>query len=599
MTGHTRPTMHSHAVVVGPRRSTKEQGNTPRTHTAQPRGSPPSVVLHAHRSVHDPPQARDGPLRYPRKTHTIRAPILPTPPLHDPLLPLSTHHRSRVRSLSAIALMLFLVLQPLYIAVATDLEGSLSAAAEPLTEVVEVSTPEVVAGVSETEEGDMEEVRSVERDASDGSVEDADRAEGSKKTSDALQADDKTSAKRAEPNDAFSSSEVGSSTGADVIDLEEPSFEEQVAGTSTRAETDPEDVETVAEDTGTTTEVVSETPPSPEPVAHDEKQVADGSDIGRDLDHDDRLPSDDMRAPVADEALAHETEMVRIGDHECTELGDGALYCVERSALAQGDAQFTLSRAEARSGPDGNKEIYFFEHGRAVRITHNTRDDFAPMYDATTDRIVWNALIDDRLQLMLHDRRTGETRQVTDAPYNNSNPQLMGELLVWQAWIDGNWEIMLSREVTRTPMPVTRLTHNTGHDMFPKIFDSLVAWQTNARGVRHVAVYDTQRHQISYVEKRGDGAYENPRFALLFDERQDDGELSVIGYDMETRSEIPLVPIGRSGVPEPVTPRDETGEALPSQSGTSTPIKNGTREGSGDDDDWLPDEDGLHGAHEM
>ncbi len=272
-----------------------------------------------------------------------------------------------------------------------------------------------------------------------------------------------------------------------------------------------------------------------------------------------------------------------LDDHDCTVLGDGALYCVERDQSVHAGVEPGVARVYARAGPNGNKEIFFLEQGRTTQITHNRREDFAPMYDPHSNRIVWNTLIDDRLQIMMHDRTTGETRQITHTPHNNSNPHLHGDVLTWQAWKNNNWEIMLVRNVSRDPVVPERLTSNSTHDMFPRVFDTLVTWQTQTRDSWHVAVYDIERRQFSYIEKTGEGRYENPRFVLVFDERAPSGDVEVVGYDIATRSQIPLVPLGRD-VPSPMTPQDDTGEAIPAQTqnGSST-IKTAQRD-EGDDE---------------
>ncbi len=279
--------------------------------------------------------------------------------------------------------------------------------------------------------------------------------------------------------------------------------------------------------------------------------------------------------PSSTPALIIADDRFTIGEHECMVLEDGNFYCSKAGDAGVPDAEdFGPSRVAAREDHQGDKEIFLLESGKTVQLTFNDYDDLAPMQDSATLRIAWHALINERLQIMLYDRTTGATRQITDTTYNNSNPYLYGDTLVWQAWVDNNWEIYMAEQLNRQEPTITRLSENSRHDMFPKIFDTYITWEAETVDGWHVVIYDRETERFSLVKKRGDGKYENPRFALLIDNRSEDGAIETIGYDVANDEEIPLTPIPMPA-PDPVTPVDDTGAAVLPGTASSTKLEEG------------------------
>ena len=262
------------------------------------------------------------------------------------------------------------------------------------------------------------------------------------------------------------------------------------------------------------------------------------------------------------------------------ELEGGALYCVQDQGAPPPDEMGTVF---VEKDFEGDREIFIREAGRTTQITYNTYDDFAPVYDEVTGRIVWHAMINDRLQIMLHDRTTGETRQLTDTPYNNSNPYVYGDSVVWQAWKGDNWEIMLAENLSGDTPTITQITNNARHDMFPRLFENFITWQAQTRDSWHIVTYDRTTKRYSYVRKTGKGRYENPRFALLFDSRDENGEVRVVGYDVVTDEEIPLTPLSRPVPRKPKTPTEDTGEAALPALNASTTVKTAERRDGGEE----------------
>lgn len=278
------------------------------------------------------------------------------------------------------------------------------------------------------------------------------------------------------------------------------------------------------------------------------------------------------------------------GEGDCTLVADGEFYCVATDVTRHVDGD---PRAYAEKDREGDREIYYFDGVEVKRITNNGYDDFAPVYDEETGRIVWQALLNDRLQIMLYDLTEGETHQVTYSRSNSSNPHILDDMLVWQEWVDTNWEIMMLDLDELGTMPqqtdgeelqsaIQHLTDNVVHDMFPQIYDGLITWQREKGRSWEVIVYDIRSGKEHALEKSGDTKFENPRFVLLFDSRHDNGDVETVGYDLESGEMMALGTRARPIPADPQTPKDEAPDALP-RTGTSTSELKPVREGDSGD----------------
>lgn len=272
------------------------------------------------------------------------------------------------------------------------------------------------------------------------------------------------------------------------------------------------------------------------------------------------------------------------GEGDCTVVSDGEFYCVASGPqrhLSVGDP-----RVYAEKDREGDKEIFYFDGVEVHRITNNSYDDFAPVFDDEKMRIVWQAMLNDRLQIMMHDILTKTTRQVTTSRQNSSNPSIAGDTIVWQEWVDTNWEIMMTEiDGDGQEFEIEQLTDNVVHDMFPAAYDGLVTWQSERGSSWEVVVYDMRTKNKHTLKKSEGTKYENPRFVLLFDSKHDNGDVETVGYDLDTGEMMELGTKANHIPQNPVTPKDETPEALPREA-TSTPQVKVVRDddgGTGDD----------------
>jgi len=260
---------------------------------------------------------------------------------------------------------------------------------------------------------------------------------------------------------------------------------------------------------------------------------------------------------------------------ECVSVGGGAFYCnqneTEESKLLHEDGVY------AAPDSDGDMEIFVRVKGVVEQLTDNLYDDAAPYFDPLSQRVVWHALKNDRYQIAVYDFATQETKYLTAATYNNMEPVAYGELIIWQAWIDSDWEIVLFDGASTTV-----LTDNNVHDVAPHVRGDYIVWQTQFIDGWQVAIYDQNSGSIEYVENGSGGLVENPRFVLVYDSEEANGDVRTYGYDFDSKLAIPLSSLPRP-LPERLPEPDTTGEERALVQSKPTPREEvviGTRTGT-------------------
>ena len=201
---------------------------------------------------------------------------------------------------------------------------------------------------------------------------------------------------------------------------------------------------------------------------------------------------------------------------------------------------------------EGDKEIYLDRSGVTEQVTNNWYEDDKPSYDEISGIVVWQSLIQDRYQIMSYNTVTGELRQITGTSYNNTNPHVYGNTVVWQGWIENNWEILFT-DLTLAEREIVQVTNNIWDDMFPQIHERLITWQAFIDDVWQVFVYDIVNKSTMRVGE-SDGRYENPRFMLVIDNKKENGDVATVGYDTVTGEITPFgvtpAPLMPQNVPE-------------------------------------------------
>ena len=247
----------------------------------------------------------------------------------------------------------------------------------------------------------------------------------------------------------------------------------------------------------------------------------------------------------------HNSHPYQFSNAECTAVGDGSFYCNNKKDSLP---ELLQDGVYSTSDSDGYLEIFIRVDGVEQQLTNNTIDDSAPYYDALSDRIVWHAINNDRYQIMSYDMKTKTTKQITDENYNNMEPMAYGDLVLWQAWIVNNWEIMLY-----DGKEIKQLTHNIIHDVAPNMREGYIVWQSQFVDGWKVAVYDETTEQIEYVDAEMGTKVENPRFVLVYDSTDVNGDITTFGYDPRNKESFVLgqVPVE---LPDELPEPDQTGE---------------------------------------
>ncbi len=265
---------------------------------------------------------------------------------------------------------------------------------------------------------------------------------------------------------------------------------------------------------------------------------------------------------------------------DCTLVSEGEFYCIKNNIekVRTGDPN-----VYAEKDREGDSEIFYFDGVEISRITNNSYDDFAPIFDEKTKTIVWQAMINDRLQIMMHEIPTNTTRQITTTRQNSSNPDIDGDTVVWQEWVDTNWEIMTTNiRNNGKEFDIKQLTDNAVHDMFPQIHNDLISWQREKGSTWEVVVHNVRTGEEYSLEKNEDTKYENPRFVLLFDSKHDNGDVETIGYDLNTGEMMELGTRSKPIPKKPLTPKDKSQDAIPREAASSTQSIKIAREDGGD-----------------
>ena len=182
---------------------------------------------------------------------------------------------------------------------------------------------------------------------------------------------------------------------------------------------------------------------------------------------------------------------------------------------------------------------------------------------------------------MVHDLNSGITTQVTGGGFNNINPYISGNVIVWQGWAGGSWDIFSAGKVEEDNglyiWSVVRISENEWPDVNPHVTDGIVLWEALIGDSWQVFSYEIDTSTLIQISE-GTGDNRNPRFVVLWDSLED-GETQLVQYDMTTneRSVVTSNTDDSEKKELPESPIDENGATMPVQennSGTSSRIVN-------------------------
>jgi hypothetical protein len=310
---------------------------------------------------------------------------------------------------------------------------------------------------------------------------------------------------------------------------------------------------TTTEDMATSSETVMDTPELQEESQEisEEEPLEEGM-AGNDVEEI-ASTTEEISGPIQEivNVVTTDENKFSFSKDECVIVADGMFYCTQATtspAVIENDRIFAAADGE------GDKEIYAEHDSKIVGLTDNAFDDDAPYYDEISDTIVWHRLLDGRYQIISYDLETESEEQLTFDRFNNMQPSRYDDTTVWQGWVGEDWEIFMLKDDE-----LHMLTDNTTHDIAPSINGTHVVWQAFENNAWRMKVYDLKTELIDTIEDSEGGSIQNPRFVLVYDTKNETGDVETRGYDLKSGE---VVPLGAEPAPMPknIPDPDQTGE---------------------------------------
>lgn len=275
----------------------------------------------------------------------------------------------------------------------------------------------------------------------------------------------------------------------------------------------------------------------------------------------------ELRSQVRDEV---KQEVKREVEEEvyrgCKNLDGTGYYCIP-DAKSFGSPVIANERSiSVVVQPDpitGNKQIFLVRAASTIQLTHGTNDNAFPVLDPSSDMLVWQSLQSGRWQIAyahVNDIGVPKVKYLTNGE-NNFNPKIYAGRIVWQAWVDGNWEIF-SATLAPTKIPddalsaehraagvdgdwlVKRITANNAPDMFPSVTSDTITWQAVDGGVWQVFAYDIATGESHRISKPGVKS-DSPKVALVWNEEDANGQMRMVGSNVDGSGSFDLTALAR------------------------------------------------------
>ncbi len=223
--------------------------------------------------------------------------------------------------------------------------------------------------------------------------------------------------------------------------------------------------------------------------------------------------------------------------NDCVLVREGVYNCSKVDELLPNNDKTTLALSSpsiyAKLGKSGNLEIFIKDvEGKVKQITNNTVDDNFPDYDKESEKIVWQRLIDGRHQIVLFDLKTETETVLTNSKFNNIEPKISGNRVVWQSWDGSDWEISLYDNNKNNKIKV--ITDNKMQDVAPNINNEYVIWTVLGQGKKYAKVYSIKSNKILDINNYEGGVVTNPRFVLVYDVKFNNGDTITQTFNPKT-----------------------------------------------------------------
>ncbi|HMP90304.1 MAG TPA: hypothetical protein PJ991_08875 [Kiritimatiellia bacterium] len=137
-------------------------------------------------------------------------------------------------------------------------------------------------------------------------------------------------------------------------------------------------------------------------------------------------------------------------------------------------------------------DIYMWRTGHVTRVSHDPdnpmrfiEDDLYPRI--WNNKIVWQSFDGDDFEIYLYDINRGEFTQVTANRFDDTNPEIHDDLIVWMGYYD-NWDSEIFYADLRASGPLTpvRLTTNDEDDRDPKTASRRIIWVSERDNQTHI-----------------------------------------------------------------------------------------------------------------
>jgi hypothetical protein len=349
-----------------------------------------------------------------------------------------------------------------------------------------------------------------------------------------------------------------STSSAPIVSSNTPAFD---SNASTTAST------TIAVDDSTQTDTMASTTADGETPIFDIAPL----DVVNSVDAIRARLRSEMRGQLRNEVRDEVKQEVRREVEEevyrgCKNLDGTGYYCIP-DAKSFGSPVIANERSIAVVvQPDpvtGNKQIFLVRGASTIQLTHGTDDNVFPMLDPSSEVLVWQSLQSGRWQIAyahVNDVGVPKVKFLTSGE-NNFNPKIYAGRIVWQAWVDGNWEIFtatpaaekipdeaLSAEHRAAGVDgnwlVKRITANNAPDMFPNVTGDTITWQAIDNGIWQVFAYDLNTGTAHRVSKPGVKS-ESPKVALVWNEEDANGQMRMVGSSVDGSESFDLTALAR------------------------------------------------------
>jgi beta propeller repeat protein len=107
-------------------------------------------------------------------------------------------------------------------------------------------------------------------------------------------------------------------------------------------------------------------------------------------------------------------------------------------------------------------------------LTGNNYADTSPRIDG--DYVIWQGYVNGNWEIFLYHIASGALEQITFNNFDESAPQIDGNYAVWQGYVNGNWEIFLYEIDDIVSGTLYQITTNSAQDLSPRIAGEWVAW---------------------------------------------------------------------------------------------------------------------------